>query len=123
MKTIKLFLSLLFAAATCVASAQKAVVKKDTIHVSGNCEMCKSNIEKAAKSAGASFALWNTETKDLVVKYAVSKTDNKKIQRSVANSGYDTPLFQAPDAAYKKLHACCQYERTKTDSLTSKAQQ
>jgi hypothetical protein len=86
MKSIKTLLTILFAAAAFTVSAQTSAVKKDTLKVSGNCGMCKSTIEKAAKSAGASFALWNEETNDLVVKYAVGKTDSKKIQQAVSKS-------------------------------------
>jgi mercuric ion binding protein len=123
MKSIKTFFIILFAAVAVNASAQTSTLKKDTLQVSGNCGMCKSTIEKAAKSAGATFALWNEETKNLVVKYSAGKTDTKKIQEAVAKSGYDTQLFTATDEAYNKLHGCCKYERTKTDSTLKKITQ
>ena len=51
MKTLRIFsLATLFMAVAAVASAQ---TKTETFKVSGNCGMCKSNIEKAAKDAGA----------------------------------------------------------------------
>jgi periplasmic mercuric ion binding protein len=123
MKPIKTLLTIFFAGAAFTVSAQTSAVKKDTLKVSGNCGMCKSTIEKAAKSAGSSFALWNDETKELVVKYAVGKTDSKKIQQAVSKSGYDTELFTATDEAYNKLHGCCKYERTKSDSTLKKITQ
>lgn len=113
MKTLNIlsvfFACILFSSA---AVAQKEV--KETIKVSGNCGMCKKKIEAAAKNAGASFASWNAETKELVVAYNGKKTSNAKIQEAVAASGYDTENVKATDEAYNNLHACCKYERTGT---------
>ncbi len=96
----------------------KATTEK--IKVWGNCDMCKETIEKAAKSAGATEALWNDEAKVLTVTYASSKTSNKKIQEKVAAAGYDTQDVTAPEKAYKKLHGCCQYERKATEKKEDK---
>ncbi len=85
--------------------------KKETVKVWGNCGMCQKTIETAAKSAGASSAEWNTETKVLTVAYKEKKTDLTKIEQAVAASGYDTKNFTASDDAYNKLHSCCQYDR------------
>jgi hypothetical protein len=73
--------------------------------------MCKTKIEKAAKSAGATSASWNTESKELKVSYAVNKTSGTKIQEAIAKTGYDTQDFTADNKVYEKLHSCCQYER------------
>jgi len=81
------------------------------IKVWGNCGMCKKTIETAAKNAGASTANWSEDAKILAVSYDSSKTDGKKIQKAVAESGYDTQDFTAPKAAYDKLPGCCQYDR------------
>jgi len=88
--------------------------KTESIPVSGNCGMCKSTIEKAAKKAGATTASWNKDTKVITLKYNSSSTNAAKIQQGIAAAGYDTRDFKADDAAYNKLHACCQYERTAT---------
>jgi hypothetical protein len=93
-----------------VSFAQKT--KTEIIPVSGNCGMCESKIEKAAKEAGASSAEWDADTKKLTVKYNSSTTNAGKIQQSIAAVGYDTRDVKATDAAYNKLHGCCQYERT-----------
>ena len=85
--------------------------KAETIKVSGECGMCKKKIEKAAKDAGASYAVWNTQTKVLTVRYNSLSTNSAKIQRKIAGVGYDTPEIKATDQAYHKLDACCQYER------------
>jgi len=99
------------------ADAQK---KTEKIDVSGNCGMCKKTIEAAALKAGAKDAVWDNTTKVLAVKYDAKATDAKKIQQSVAASGYDTRDVRADDTAYGQLHACCKYNRTKTYAATGK---
>lgn len=110
MKTFKIFsiASVLFTLSF-TAIAQKNVT--ETIDVAGNCGMCKTTIEKAAKKAGASKAEWDTEAKKLTVTFASASTNLGKIQQTVAEAGYDTRDVKATDAAYNKLHACCKYER------------
>ncbi|MFN5937993.1 MAG: heavy-metal-associated domain-containing protein [Sphingobacteriales bacterium] len=85
--------------------------KNETVKVWGNCGMCENTIEKAAKAAGATDADWNKETKVLTVSYKGKKTDLSKIEQAIANSGYDTERFTAPDEVYNKLHGCCKYDR------------
>lgn len=111
MKTLSIFLlacSFTFFSNNDIAAQSK---KTETFEVSGNCGMCKSNIEKAAKAAGASYAVWNEESKKLTVTYA-KNTSTAKIQQKIAAAGYDNAGAKAADEAYNKLHACCQYERT-----------
>ena len=91
-------------------------LKTETIAVAGNCGMCKNNIEKAAKTAGASEATWDMDKKLVTVSYNTSATTTTKIEKGIAAAGYDTKNVKATDAAYKKLHACCQYERTGSDN-------
>lgn len=117
MKTLKtLLFSLSFLLFAAVASAQ---TKTEKLAVSGECGMCKSTIEKAAKAAGASFALWDVDSKVLTVKYNNSSTNAAKIEKAVANSGYDTKNVKASNEAYDKLHACCKYDRTATAETKS----
>jgi len=85
--------------------------KTDSFKVAGECGMCKKKIEKAAKTAGASYAVWDTKSKQLVVKYSSESTNQARIQQSIAGVGYDTPDYKATDEAYNKLDACCQYDR------------
>jgi len=115
MKTFKLFSLLL---AMTIATSSFAQTKTETIPVSGNCEMCKSNIEKAAKKAGATNADWSIDAKMLTVTYNTSSTDAAKIQQTVAAAGYDTRDVKTTDAAYKKLHACCRYAREGSKNLS-----
>lgn len=110
MKTLKLFTVLtLFMALATTSFAQKE--KTETIPVSGNCGMCKSKIEKAAKGAGAAEAKWNVDAKTLTVKYNSSTTNAAKIQQAVASVGYDTRDVKTTGQAYDKLHGCCKYDR------------
>ena len=95
--------------------------KTETIKVWGNCSMCKATIEKAAKQGGAKTAVWNEDSKELQVSYAVNKTSSVKIQQAIANSGYDTQDLTADQKAYDKLHSCCKYERK--DAASSSAKQ
>ncbi len=111
MKTYKLFsLFTISMAITAMSFAQTA--KTESIPVSGNCGMCKNNIEKAAKKAGASEAEWDVEAKSLTVKYNSSTTNAAKIQESIAAVGYDTRDVKTTKIAYDKLHGCCKYDRT-----------
>jgi hypothetical protein len=109
MKTQSFLLSL-FSLLFISFSAIAQTAKTDNIKVWGNCGMCKKTIETAAKDAGATEANWNMETKVLAVSYT-SSSNNQKIQKAVAASGYDTQDFTAPDEAYNKLHECCKYDR------------
>ena len=79
--------------------------------VYGNCESCKSRIEKAAKAAGAIKADWNVETKLMEVSFDPSKTSAEKIQQKIAAVGHDTEKYQSLENAYNKLPGCCKYER------------
>ena len=109
MKTLRIFsIVTLFLVIANLAIAQK--VKTETLKVSGECGMCKKKIETAAKSAGATYALWSPQTKMLKVTYA-STIGTSAIQQKIADAGYDTPQFKATDEAYSSLDKCCQYER------------
>ncbi len=111
MKTLNICATLLFSIFAINFSYAQTTVKNETIKVWGNCGMCKTTIEKAAKKAGAATANWNEETKALQVSYAANKTSSDKIQQGIANAGYDTKDFTADTKAYNKLHGCCQYDR------------
>ena len=77
--------------------------------------MCENKIEKAAKEAGAVSADWNQDTKVITVKYKVSTSNLAKIQKSIADAGYDNAGVKTTTEAYDKLHSCCKYERTESN--------
>ncbi|HMG16832.1 MAG TPA: cation transporter [Saprospiraceae bacterium] len=121
MKTLAL--SILFLGGMLFSSIRLNAQKPETLTtesftVSGNCEMCKAKIEKAAKAGGATKAVWNPDNKILVVSYNKEKLNIDAIHQSIAKVGYDTDKIKATDKKYKALPTCCQYDRT-TD-VTSK---
>ncbi len=120
MKIVSLYAVLLFSIFTINTSFAQTGLKKENIKVWGNCGMCKTNIEKAAKKGGATAATWNEETKILAVSYNTNKTSSEKIQTAIAKTGYDTESVSADTVAYTKLHGCCQYDR-KTASVSVEA--
>lgn len=89
----------------------KDVITKTSFKVSGNCDMCKTRIEKAAKIDGVKNAVWDEETHLLTVAFAPTKVSVDQIQQNIAKAGYDTEKFKAIETDYKKLPQCCQYER------------
>lgn len=114
MKTLRISsMLLLFSAFTITSFGQKS--KTDSFQVSGNCGMCEANIEKAAKNAGATFAEWNKDTKIITVKYKSTSTNLAKIQKSIAEAGYDNVGVKATNESYDKLHACCKYDREESN--------
>ena len=117
MKTLSFCAVLLFSIFSLNLSAQTA--KTETIKVWGNCGMCKTTIEKAAKKAGAKTAVWNEDSKELKVTYASNKTSSAKIQEAIARSGYDTQDFTADVKAYDNLHGCCKYDRKSEGTTVS----
>lgn len=119
MKTLRIFsLAALMMAMATLAFAQS---KTETFKVSGNCGMCKSKIEKAAKEAGAKEAIWDVDTKILTVTYTSSSTNTAKIQEKIASVGYDNEGATATKESYDKLHSCCKYERAAVANETKAA--
>jgi mercuric ion binding protein len=88
-------------------------IKTETIKVSGNCDMCKARIEKAAKIEGVSKAEWNDETKLLTLEYNTSKVKSDDVQKKIAAVGHDTVKYKADEKTYNGLPGCCKYERSK----------
>ncbi len=88
------------------------VAKTEKIKVYGNCGMCKTRIEKAAKSVqGVTKATWDSEGLMLTVTYDDTKTTTLKIEEAVAKVGHDTDNAKATDKTYNELPGCCQYDR------------
>ena len=51
-----------------------------TLHVAGNCGMCKKRIEKAANLPGVSNAVWNEDTQKLALTYSAKKSTLETIK-------------------------------------------
>jgi len=90
-------------------NAQSVTTKTETIKVSGNCDMCKARIEKAAKIDSVTKAEWNKKDKMLTATFDPAKTSIDAIGKKIAAAGHDTEKAKATDAAYDKLPGCCQY--------------
>ena len=86
-------------------------VTKTSFKVSGNCDMCKKRIEKAAKASGVKSAVWNEDTKTITVTFIPDKISADQIQQNIAKAGYDTDKYKADEEGYKKLPQCCQYRK------------
>ena len=86
--------------------------KKETFKVAGNCGMCETRIEKAAKSVdGVVSADWDKETKMIDVKFNSDKVQVHKVHMAIAKAGHDTKMHKASDEVYDNLPGCCKYER------------
>lgn len=84
---------------------------KAEFKVLGECGMCKTRIEKAAKTDGVTSAVWDIKTKVLKVEYLSSKIKVDTIHKNIAKAGHDTEKEKADNGVYDKLPACCKYER------------
>jgi cation transport ATPase len=120
MKTVKFIFTALLAVVLGTTSyaqmhdhSKMAATKTETIKVWGNCDMCKTRIEKAAKITGVSKAEWSDKTKTLTLVYDPSKVKSDDVQKKIAAVGHDTEKFKADAKAYNSLPGCCQYERKK----------
>lgn len=124
MKTFKIFLTsfivLFFAINTSAQShdhnkmnTSPSATATETFKVWGQCGMCKTRIEKTAKTEGASTALWDEKSQMLSVTFDTVKTNKEALSKKLATVGHDTEKFKAPDDVYANLPDCCQYERQK----------
>lgn len=113
MKIVRLFLIFAVLLSTSgFLSAQKVKLTKESFKVLGNCEMCKTTIEKAANAVdGVKSAKWNPVNKIIKVKFNAEKTSIDEIQKAIAGAGYDSENHKATEEVYKNLHHCCQYDR------------
>jgi copper chaperone CopZ len=85
----------------------------ETFKVWGACGMCKTRIENAVKTEGATKASWDSKTLILTVSFDPSKTNKDALSKKLASVGHDTEKYKAPDEVYSKLPGCCHYKRAK----------
>jgi len=110
MKTRMSSLILVMGLSSLVLWAQSG--KTEKFEVAGNCGMCETRIEEAAKSLdGVSSADWDKETKMVEVSFYPEQTNLHNIHKAIAEVGHDTKMHKASDEVYDKLPACCKYER------------
>jgi copper chaperone CopZ len=112
MKSIGFIFAILFLvlpALNTMAQTQIATAKTETFKVSGNCELCKARIEKAAKVDGVNKAEWNQSTKLLTLVYNPNLVTSDAVQKKIASVGHDTEKYRADDKVYDSLPGCCKY--------------
>lgn len=97
----------------CGLVAQIKHSRTEIVKISGNCDMCKSTIEKAGNRKKVSKVVWNSDSKESVITFDTLKSNEDEILKRIALSGYDNDEFFAPDDVYASLSPCCQYERNK----------
>lgn len=110
MAVMMLLVSLLY-------TAQTKNAKTETVKISGNCDMCKSTIEKSGNVKNVATVNWDEDSKMATLTYDSLKTNQQEILKRIANAGYDSESFYAPDDVYAKLPSCCQYKRNKTTTM------
>ena len=118
MKTVKIIIVALVAMVSGINTyaqtqdnTKKSALKTETLQVSGNCDMCKTRIEKAAKLDGVSKADWNTKSKILAVTFDPAKTNLDMIGKKVAAAGHDNAKAKADEKSYSSLPGCCLYRK------------
>ncbi|MBP8824553.1 MAG: DUF3347 domain-containing protein [Flavobacteriales bacterium] len=112
MRTFILLLSTLATALLTSCTAQLHHARTVSVHITGNCGLCETTIEKAAFVKGEASADWNKDTKQAVLTFDSTRTNADAVLKRIALAGYDNERYLAPDAAYAALPGCCQYERT-----------
>lgn len=96
---------------TKTATSQGKELSMANFGVRGNCGMCKTTIEKAAKSVeGVAEATWDVKKKSISVSYDEHKIHEKDIHKAIAAAGYDTDQTNGDNVAYKNLPKCCQFD-------------
>lgn len=76
--------------------------------VSGNCEICKDRIEKAALSVnGVSFACWNVSDEKLSLTFDPRRTDLNDISLVITRIGHSTNLHKASQDIQSQMPECC----------------
>ena len=111
MKSLKYLMTALLMLSFMASNAQIKNPKTETVKIYGNCDMCKSTIEKAGNVNKTAEVDWNKDTKMATITYDAKKTDQDEILKRIALSGYDSEKYLAPDDVYAKLPGCCQYDR------------
>ncbi|MGG7550732.1 MULTISPECIES: DUF3347 domain-containing protein [Chryseobacterium] len=112
MKSISKILMVITVLLSAVNSfAQIKNAKTETVKIYGNCEMCKTTIEKAGNVKNVVTVNWNKDTKIATIDYDSKKTNQDETLKRIALAGYDNEKFLAPDDVYAKLSDCCHYNR------------
>ncbi len=93
----------------CIKLGAQNNIITTTLSVKGNCGDCKERIENAADIKGVKVCSWDAKTKVATITYNSQKTTLEKIEKAIAQAGYETQNQKANAAAYSKLPTCCRY--------------
>ena len=75
------------------------------------CGMCVKSITKAVTAVeGVTAAEVDLDQKTATVKFDATKTDQKKLERVIAEIGYDANDTKRDPEAYEKLSPCCKMD-------------
>ncbi len=129
MKWIKYFLMLCLVIPGKASYPQQKNALPDTsisFTVFGACEMCKERIENAAKGKGVKKAVWDVDSRELLLVYNPSLASLEKVQNRIVAVGHDVAGKKAKDVVYNALPKCCLYremesmmEEIKKDTVAS----
>ena len=97
--------------------AQIKNVKTEKVKIAGNCDMCKSRIEKAGNEKNISKVVWNDNNQMATITFNANKTSKKEILTRIANAGHDSEMFQTSAETYNDLPECCQYKRVANSDM------
>lgn len=95
-----------------VLLATGGVCARVELTVQGSCKMCKTRIEKTARSVeGVTSATWDAESKKLSLDFDEKKTSLDAVSKALAKAGHDTDRHKADDKTYRALPECCKYRK------------
>jgi periplasmic mercuric ion binding protein len=76
------------------------------------CGMCVKTITKALTATeGVASATVDLEKKTTTVTYDAKKTDLKKLEKAIADAGYDANTTKREMKAYDALSPCCKMDK------------
>lgn len=102
--------------------AQIKNTQTETVKIYGNCDICKTTIEKAGNINNTASVTWNKDSQMAELIFDSKKTNRDEILKRIALVGYDNDQFLAPDNAYAQLGDCCKYERLKKEPAMAMAE-
>lgn len=100
-------------------SAQIKNAQTTTVRIDGDCPMCEKTIEQVAYVKGEAEADWDVDAKTARITFDSTRTTLDAVLQRIAQAGYDSERYLAPDAAYAALPGCCQYVRTFKKALVA----
>lgn len=111
MKKIIVITAIMIIAVSNLIAQDSKIVETEFI-VFGNCNQCKTRIEKALQIEEVKYSKWNKTTKLLKVVFENPITADS-LQKRLAYVGHDTEKYKANDKTYASLPKCCLFRGSK----------